>query len=67
MDVVVPKGNGREAFMETTLKAGVKVIFAGCYTADIISENGLMQSCLWLTTKPAAGKRGVLDCGGVHS
>ena len=53
VDVVMPKKNGKEAFMEIcAIKAQVKAIFVSGYTADIIDRNGLMQSGLHLITKP---------------
>ena len=53
MDVVMPKKNGKEAFLEiSALKPGTKAIFISGYTADIIDKNGLIDAGLHLINKP---------------
>lgn len=53
MDVVMPKKNGKETFLEiSALKPGTKAIFISGYTADIIDKNGLIDAGLHLINKP---------------
>jgi len=53
MDVVMPKKNGKETFLEiSALKPDTKAIFISGYTADIIDKNGLIDAGLHLINKP---------------
>ncbi|HBG04306.1 MAG: hypothetical protein A2075_14120 [Geobacteraceae bacterium GWC2_58_44] len=53
MDVIMPKKNGKEAFLEiSAMKPGTKAVFVSGYTADIIDKNGLIDAGLHLISKP---------------
>jgi PAS domain S-box-containing protein len=52
-DLIMPKMNGREAFEEMKrLRPGLKVIFTSGYTADIITQKGLLDQGAAFITKP---------------
>jgi PAS domain S-box-containing protein len=52
-DLIMPKMNGREAFeVMKRMRPGVKVIFTSGYTADIITQKGLLDQGAAFITKP---------------
>jgi PAS domain S-box-containing protein len=52
-DVIMPRKNGREAVEEIKrMSPAVKVLFMSGYTADIISQRGLLQEDFHFISKP---------------
>ncbi len=55
LDVIMPKRNGREVYDAVrTLKPGVKVLFMSGYTANIITQRGILEEGMQFLPKPAA-------------
>jgi len=53
MDVVMPKMNGKQAYMEIAkICPGVKVLFMSGYTADIVLEKGISAADFNIMHKP---------------
>jgi len=52
-DLIMPKKNGREAYEEMNrIRPGVKAIFTSGYTADIITQKGLLEAGVDFISKP---------------
>ncbi len=52
-DLIMPKMNGRDAYEEMKkIRPGVKVIFTSGYTADIITQKGLLAAGVNFMAKP---------------
>jgi PAS domain S-box-containing protein len=52
-DVVMPRKNGKEMLDEMKkMKPGIKVVFISGYTADIISQKGMIEEGAEFITKP---------------
>lgn len=57
LDVVMPKKNGREVYEEIKrIVPDIKVLFMSGYTADIISEKGILKAGLDFISKPVSPK-----------
>jgi len=53
MDVVMPKMNGRRAYMEIAkIRPDIKVLFMSGYTADIVLEKGITAEDFNFIHKP---------------
>lgn len=54
MDVVMPKMNGRQAYMEIAkIRPDIKVLFMSGYTADVVLEKGITTEDFNFMHKPA--------------
>ena len=52
-DLIMPKKNGREAYEEMKrIRPGIKAIFTSGYTADIITQKGLLEEGVDFIAKP---------------
>jgi signal transduction histidine kinase len=52
-DVIMPKKNGKEAYMQIReMRPGVKVLFMSGYTADIIESKGILAEGIPFLSKP---------------
>ncbi len=57
LDVVMPRKNGREVYEEIKrIVPDIKVLFMSGYTADIISEKGILKAGLDFISKPVSPK-----------
>jgi PAS domain S-box-containing protein len=53
LDIIMPKKNGREAYIEMRkIEPAIKALFTSGYTADIIHKQGLLEQGLEFILKP---------------
>ncbi|MBI5375687.1 MAG: transporter substrate-binding protein [Candidatus Schekmanbacteria bacterium] len=53
-DIIMPKKNGREMFGEVKkIKPGIKALFMSGYSADVISQNGVLDKDMHFIQKPS--------------
>ena len=53
-DIIMPKKNGKEMFEEVKkIKPEIKALFMSGYSADVISQNGVLDKDMYFIQKPA--------------
>ncbi len=57
LDVIMPKKNGKQAYDEIrAIRPEIKTLFTSGYTADVISNRGLLEQNMHFIAKPASVK-----------